>query len=425
MTRQIISALFLVLPLNAFGGPAPNVVTQWAGIVQHAIHNSAAPRSAGSAEVLHTMVHLAVYDAVVAIEGGYQPYAAHIRRAPHADVNAAVATAAYVAARARVAVSSHALLDQEYANALAAIPEGSAKQDGIRIGMRAARAILELRAADNFDNVVLYQCSQVPPPAGEFEPDAGCPSAPSSPQPVDAKVGQIQPYTIKNLRRFTPGPPPALSSNTYTRDFVEVRDYGRVDSAMRSPEQTDIAYFWSENPYVHWNRNLNALAVANNLDVLATARLFALVHTTTADAVIVGFASKYRYGFWRPRTAIPRADADGNDATDADPAWRPLLAVNHPEYPSGHAFWTTALVNAVAHFFGTDRITWTVTTSKIAVPKVERTERTYDSLNALNTEVLNARVWAGLHWRDSMSAGAAIGDRVSRHVGRHFFRPQD
>ena len=111
-------------------------------------------------------------------------------------------------------------------------------------------------------------------------------------------------------------------------------------------------------------------------------------------------------------------------ATAADAAWRPLLSVNHPEYPSGHSFWTTALVNAVRHFFGTDLVTWTVTTSKAAVPRVERTERTYESLAALQAEVFDARVWAGLHWRNSIAAGEAIGDRVARHVARHFFRPK-
>lgn len=412
------------LPLAAAAQPAPNVVTQWAAIVQQSIHNAAAPRSAGTSQILHTMVHLAVYDAVVAIEGGYESYAGKRSKKLQttADVRAAVATAAYLTARARVAPSQYAYLDQEYAAFMAAIPDGLGKTDGIRAGTRAAAAIVEQRADDRFNNVVLYRCSEIPPPVGEFEPDTGCPATPEAAQPADAKVGQIKPYTFKKRSDFNADRPKRLKSAAYARDFNETSDYGRADSVVRDAEQTDIAFFWSENPYVHWNRNLTALAISEQLDVLETARMFAMVQTAVSDAVIVGFGDKYRYGFWRPRTAIPQADADGNDYTVADPAWRPLLSVNHPEYPSGHGFWSTALIDALANFFGTSKVTWTITTSKVAVPRVETTARTYDNLRTLKQEIFDARVWGGLHWRFSIDAGSEIGARVARHVTRHHFQ---
>jgi hypothetical protein len=426
-TRSILLTIALaVSPLTAAAQPAPNVVTQWAAIVQQSIHNAAAPRSAGSSQVLHTMVHLAVYDAVVAIEGRYEPFIGKPAKSPaiNADVRAAVATAAYLTARARVAASQFAFLDQEYAAFMAALPDGTAKTDGIRVGTRAAAAIVEARADDGFNNIVLYECSAIPPPPGEFEPDSGCPAAPGAAQPVDAKVGQIKPYTFKHRRNFEPGRPERLTSAAYARDFDETRDYGRADSAIRSAEQTDIAFFWSENPYVHWNRNLTALAVSRQLDVMDTARLFAMVQTAVSDAVIVGFDAKYRYGFWRPRTAIPQADADGNADTVADPNWRPLLSVNHPEYPSGHGFWSTALIDALAEFFGTTDVEWTITTSKIAVPRVEKAARTYADLETLKQEIFDARIWGGLHWRFSTTAGSGIGRDIARHVTKHFFRPR-
>ena len=412
-------------PLGAAAQPAPNVVTQWAAIAQQSIHNAAAPRSAGSSQVLHTMVHLAVYDAVVAIEGRYEPFIGKAAKSPaiNADVRAAVATAAYLTARARVAPSQFAYLDQEYAAYLAAIPDGNAKTDGIRIGTRSAAAIAEQRVDDGFNNVVLYQCTEVPPPVGEFEPDSGCPASPGAAQPVDAKVGQIKQYTFKERRNFDSKQPPRLTSSKYATDFNETREMGRVDSAIRTAEQTDVAFFWSENPYVHWNRNLTALAISKQLDVVETARMFAMVQTAVSDAVITGFDAKYRFGFWRPRTAIPQADFDGNDQTVADPAWRPLLTVNHPEYPSGHGFWSTALIDAVAQFFGTTEVSWTLTTSKIAVPRVEKTSRTYDDLETLKREIFDARVWAGLHWRFSTEAGNDIGAGIAEHVAKHFFRP--
>ena len=423
-TRLSICLLVLLaIPLRATAQPAPNVVTQWAAIVQQSIHNASAPRSAGSSQVLHTMVHLAVYDAVVAIEGGYAPYSIQ-RKNPldaDADVRAAVATAAYTTARARVAASQFAYLDQEYANFMASLPDGLAKTGGIRVGTRAAAALIEKRSRDGFNNVVLYECSEIPPPPGEFEPDSGCPASAAAPQPIDAKVGQIKPYTFRNRHDFAPRRPRALTSATYTADFNETRELGGADSVVRTPEQTDIAFFWSENPYVHWNRNLTSLAVSKALGVLETARMFAMVQTAVSDAVITGFAAKYRYSFWRPRTAIPQADADGNDNTEADPSWRPLLSVNHPEYPSGHGFWSSALIDALADFFGTTDVAWTITTSKIAVPRVGQTSRTYEDLETLKTEIFNARIWGGLHWRFSTDAGDRIGGRIASHVSKHFF----
>jgi hypothetical protein len=419
----LVCCALLAGPVRASADTAPNAVTDWELIVQQAIHNAAAPRPPASALVLHATVVLAIYDAVMAIEGGYEPYAAAIRAWPGTDVRAAVATAAYFTARARVLASQFGYLDQQYLQYLERIPDGQAKTDGIRVGRRAATAMVRLRANDGFDTVVLYQCSSNPPPAGEFEPNTGCPALPTDPQPLDAKVGQIRPFTFHDPSRFRPRGPDPLTSKRYTRDFIEVRDYGRFDSAVRSPEQTDVAYFWSENGYVHWNRNLINLAVSYGLSLRDTARLFAMVHTAAADALIAGFEAKYTYAFWRPRTAIPRADTDGNPDTDADPTWTPLLSVNHPEYPSAHGFVSTAVTDAVSAFFGTNRITWTIVTSQSAVPQLVQTERTYDNLNAITREIADARVWAGLHWRHSMRDGGEIGRTVARYIVTRFFRP--
>lgn len=148
-----------------------------------------------------------------------------------------------------------------------------------------------------------------------------------------------------------------------------------------------------------------------------------MVHTTAADAIIAGFEAKYFFTAWRPRAAIPLADADDNPDTDADPAWTPLLTVNHPEYPPGHGFWTTAVLEAVNAFFAGNRVTWTLATSKAAVPQLVQAERTYERLNAILLDVTNARIWGGLHWRHSMRHSSQIGRHVAAHVTRHFFRP--
>ena len=421
----LLGVALLASPLRAAATtPAPNVVTDWSAIVQQSIHNATAPRSAGTSEILHATVMLAVYDAVIAIEGGYRPYVMTTTPVPYADVRAAAATAAYRTARSRVAASQVAFLDQQYTLYMAAIPGGMAKSEGIRVGEAAAAAVLAARAGDRFGTVVTYECSGTPPAVGEFEPDTGCPTGPASPQPVDAKVGRISPFTFVDVGRYLPDGPDPLTSSAYAEDFAETRDLGRIDSVVRTPEQTDVAYFWSENPYVHWNRNLTALAVQQGLDVRDTARLFAMVHTAASDAVIVGFAAKYYYAFWRPRTAIVQADLDGNPDTEADPTWRPLLLVNHPEYPSGHGFWSTAVVDTVAAFFGTNKLTWTLTTSKAAVPALVQTERTYEQLNALVREIGNARIYGGLHWRQSIQHGAQVGRRVAAHITRNYFEAE-
>ena len=414
-------ALMVGLGLGVPGlGRAQNAVTDWASIVGPAVNNPTTPRSPATAEILHTVVHLAVYDAVVAIEGGFAPFGAAFAAPAGADVNAAVATAAYRAALGRVASSQFAYLDAQYGAYMAGIPDGQAKIDGIAVGEAAAAELLALRANDGFNNVVLYGCSSVPPPYAEFEPNGGCGT-----QPVDTKVGQIVPFAISDPADYLPSGPDSFESEQWVRDFDETKDYGRADSSVRSPEQTDVAYFWGEQAYVFWNRNLNALAIAQGLDTLETARLFALVHTAASDAAIAGFYAKYRFRFVRPRTAIPRAAEDGNSRTEPDPTWRPLLTVNHPEYPSGHGFFSNAIVDAIASHFGTRRLTWTLTTVQPAVPQLVKTQRTYTNLNDIIREISDARVWAGLHWRNSMKDGQKLGDNVARDVLRTFRERED
>lgn len=431
MRRHLALLLIAVLTagIAACGSSAQNgrsstsaegrkAVTDWVSIVEHSIHNPSSPRPPASSEVLHTIAHLAVYDAVVAIEGRYEPYNKAIRASKGADIRAAVATAAYGAARGRVAESQFPYLDERYEAYMARISDGKAKKDGIAVGESAAAGILALRANDGFNNTVAYQCSANPPPAGEFEPNGGCAN-----QPVDAKIAKVRPFTFANPAQFRPDGPDPFTSNRWVQDFDEVKAFGRADSSVRTAEQTDVAYFWSEHGYVHWNRNLAGLANARGLDAVDTARLFAMAHTAASDAAIAGMEAKYFYRTWRPRTAIPRAAEDGNARTAPDATWTPLLTVNHPEYPAGHGFFSTALTKAVGAFFGTDKVVWTIKTSKEAVPQVVKTERSYTSINELMDDVDDARVWSGLHYRNSMLDGGAIGRLVAEHVTTNYFRP--
>ena len=203
-----------------------------------------------------------------------------------------------------------------------------------------------------------------------------------------------------------------------------MRDFGRVDSAFRTAEQTDIAFFWSENPYVHWNRNLTRLAISHNLDVRDTARLFAMVHTAVSDAIIVGFEAKYHYEFWRPRTSIPqrRRRRQSADRVRIRRGVR-CCSVNHPEYPSGHGFWSGALLYAVESFFQSRRgdLDARDVEDRRASPRKDRNGRTPVS-TTLETEIRNARVWGGLHYRNSINVGEQIGDGIALVVLSNHFR---
>jgi hypothetical protein len=384
--------------------PAPNAVTDWSLIAQNAI---APGRPAGSSEALLAIVHAAIYDAVVAVEGGYEPFASSPRVARPADPSAAAAAAARAVLVARVPAQAPAV-EAQYAAYVATIPEGPAKANGIAVGESAAAAVLAARLGDGFDNSVPYV--QAPAGPGIWEPTAPTP-------PIDVKLKQVRPLTFASPARFRPGPPLSLDSAEYARDLEEVRTLGSAQSTARTPAQTETARFWAENPFVQFNASLRALAATHRLDIAKTARLFALVHASAGDTLIGCFEAKYHYLNWRPVHAVRRADSDGNAATTADPTWTSLLNVNHPEYPSGHACFTGGVTRALAAFFAADTVGLSLASA------VTGTSRTYARLSDLVTEVRGARIWSGLHYRNTMVQGDRLAERTTRHVVRGFFRP--
>jgi hypothetical protein len=393
-----------------------NVVTDWAKIVQPAVNTP--PKAPAYQMVQRAVIQIAVYDAVMAIEGGYKPFTGSLSSSPEqADVRFAVATAAWRTARSRVDPSQVPYLKAQYEAYLAGMPLTKAARRGIVVGERAAAAILALRADDGFNKVVLYQCSANPPPVGEFEPDGGCGT-----QPVGANIGEITPFTFQRQSRFRPTGPDPLTSISYSADFTVTKEYGGTDlrPTLRTAEQTDIAWFWQGTDL---HAGLVNLAIDHGLSVRDAARFFAMVYTAAADANIAGYEAKYHFRSWRPRSAIPHADADDNPDTQADTDWKPLISVNHPEYPSAHLFSTGAIAESIARFFGTRKITWTLTADKAAVPNVVQTERTYSDLDSMLHEIYNARVWAGLHWSNSVNDGAKIGRDVASHVYSNYFLP--
>jgi hypothetical protein len=365
----------------------------------------------GEAAVYMGIVHVAIYDAAVAIEGGYQPYAIALH-APDASPQAAIATAAYDTLvglqntnRLGLSPGGQAILDGDYSAYLAAVPDGQAKTDGITVGRQVAAAVLALRANDGLDNNPTV--SDLNPPAagpGVWQPNQPTPPSTTPPPVLGLRLPGVRPLALQSASQFRPGPPNPLRSEEDADDFNQVEQLGRVDSTVRTAAHTTQALFWTDHDIRMWNDGLLRLAAERGLDVVQTARMLAIAHVAGADAMLACFDAKYHYWFWRPYQAIRMANTDGNPRTVADPSWRPLGATpNFPEYPSAHACHSTAIVTALDAFFGTDNVPLTLDS------RVTGTTRHYDRLQDVVTDVELARVLVGFHFYSSDLVGASLG----------------
>jgi hypothetical protein len=382
-------------------------VADWSLIAQNTI---VASRFPGEAAVYMGIVHAAIYDVVNAIEGGYRPYAITPTVPPNASVEAAVAAAAHLVLVGRFP-GRQVVLDGLYFEYLNGIPDGEAKANGILVGEEVGAGMLLLRANDGLDDTVPYV--QPPPGPGVYEPTAPAP-------PVGTRMPRVMPLALERASQFRPGGPPALRSGEYAQDFNEVKELGRVDSSVRSAEQTALARFWTDSDIPQWNRNLLRLADARGLTAIETARMLAMAHVAGGDAMIGCFDAKYHFLSWRPLHAIHRADTDDNALTAPDSTWQPLLPTpNHPEYPSAHACHTTAIAEALESFFGPGRISFSLDSL------VTGETRHYDRFKDAVEEVNNARVWAGFHFRYADEDGSKLGRKIARFVVTNFFQPLD
>ena len=393
---------------NADTSSEARAVADWSLIAQNAIV-ALGKKFPGEAAVHMGIVHAAIYDAVVAIKGGYRPYAVTPTVPANTSVEAAVATAAHRVLVGRFGEQERAL-NHLYDAYMDAMPDTEAKANGIVVGDEVGAGMLLLRANDGLDTNVPYV--QLAPGPGVYEPTA--PVA-----PLGTRLPHVLPLALERASQFRPNAPPALHSGDYARDFREVKDLGRLASSVRSAKQTAVARFWTDHDIPQWNRNLLRLAQARGLNSIETARMLAMAHVAGGDAMIACFDAKYHYLSWRPVHAIPRADTDGNHRTLADP-WQPLLSTpNHPEYPSAHGCHTTAIAETLEAFFGPGRFPFSIDSL------VTGETRHYQRLKDVVTDVNNGRVWAGFHFRYSQEDGSKLGRRVARFVIANFFQPLD
>jgi hypothetical protein len=417
LTIASVAGLVLAAPAS-YGSPAlrdpatasaPNMVVQWNAIATSTIvtENLQPP---AVASLYLSFASVAMYDAVVAIRGGFRPYA--LTKPPagaaHASVPAAAATAAYTVLK-QYFPGSVDHLDADYAASLAQVPDGSAEDRGVVVGQAAAQALIDIRADDGRDATVP---PLDPPPA----PGVWRPTPPDNLPMLVPWLGFVRPMVLTSPTQLSlPGPKP-LNSAAYARDFNEVKRMGAVDSTTRTPAQTQTALFFSDNSVVQYQAGMRTLATGDGLGIVATAHMFALVDTGTADAMISCWRAKYDYAFWRPITAIALAGTDSNPATTADPGWSPLSTTPpYPDYPSGHACLTGSVARGLSILFGADDIDLVVDSA------VTGTTRHYETADALNRDTKNARIWLGLHFRTAMNDANNLGQRSAAYVAAHAF----
>jgi hypothetical protein len=375
----------------------------------------------GEAAVYMGIAHAAIYDAAVAIEGGHETYARYepalVAPSP-TSAEAAIATAAHrtlVGLQPQLGLNpdQKAILDADYDAYLASVPDGMAKANGIELGERVAGAVLALRTNDGREkNPTLAALGQRLPGPGIWEPDATRPV-------LGLRLPGIRPLALETGSQFRPDGPNSLTSADYDEDFQQVKELGRFDSTTRGAEQTTQALFWTDHDLRQWNDGMLRLAADQGLGLAHTARMLAMAHVAGGDAMIACFDAKYAYWFWRPYQAIPRADTDGNPATEPDSSWRPLRTTpNFPEYPSAHACHTTATAEALAAFFGTNKVPFTLDS------RVTGTTRAYRRFHEVVKDVNQARVLVGFHFLNSDLEGSTLGREVGRFVPSHFFQQE-
>ena len=418
MFRTLLSLLTLSIWIT--GAARADAVVDWNAIASQVI--SAGGRPGPSTLIDFAVVHAAIYDGVQAIERRYRPYAVTIP-----DATGSPAAAAAKAARDVLAArfpAQAASIEERYRAYLAANAI-SPDDPGIAVGAQAAAGVLAQRSGDG-----AFPSGTQMPFTGDDEVGLWRPTpsyqtgSPAAFAPMAAPwLANVRPFSMKAPSQFRSKRPPELTSDEYTRDFHEVKALGAISGGTRTQEQTEIGYFWSDNTPVQWHRALRAVASTYVHDIGDSARLFALASFAAADSIIACWETKLHYNYWRPVTAIHEADHDGNPATHSDPDWKPLLNTpNYPDYSSGANNVTAAMTKSMELFFGTDERTFTVTSNSANLPADKRS-RTFARFSDAASEVVEARIYLGYHFRFADTAAREQGSRIARWAFTHVLKP--
>jgi hypothetical protein len=383
----------------------PNAVVLWNIHAQTAIYETAR-QSPTAGTRSFAMVQGAVYDAANAIAGSpYQPYLVAPRAHRGDSTPAAVAAAAYHVLVSLFPAQAEALRSQ-YDEALAQVPDGPAERNGIRVGEATAAAMIAERRDDGAFSDATWPVGTAP---GQYR------LTPPGFVQAGAWFAFLKPFTVDDPAAYRVVAPPVLTGPSYARQLNEVKSIGSAGSTTRTADQTEAAIWWDDYRQVEWYIK-RGLATDHRLSPLETARMLAMVDVATVDAMISCYQQKRHWSFWRPITAIPLADTDGNPATTADPSWQPLrVTAPSPEWPSGHACYTSAIMTALHKFFGRDRLAFSAYSAE------SDSTRHFTSLAGARAELMEARIWAGVHYRDAAVHGDRLGATIARDVLSHEF----
>ena len=404
----------------------------------------------GKASRAMAIVHIAMFETINAIRGGYQSYVG-LPPATNASLQAAIAQAAHDTLVA-LYPSHNPTFDNALAEDLAVIPDSPSKTAGISLGQQAAALILAMRTNDGSDVDKPYTFSDQP---GKWRADPINPSQ----QPLGDEWGEVAPFLLTSPDQFRAPPPPAINSAEYATAYNEVKEFGGdgiVTATSRTADQTHIGIYWAYDgtpslcaPPRLYNQIAVQLGTERGLGVIDMARMLALVNVAMADAGIAIWESKYFYNYWRPVTGIREADpgsgpsglGDDNPDTFGDPAYVPLCAPASnligknftppfPAYPSGHAGFGGALFEVLRDFFGTDDIAFTFVSDEYNGETLDNegnvrplVPRSFTSLSQAEEENGQSRIYLGIHWSFDKTEGIALGNRVADYVSSHLFQP--
>ena len=402
---RALSFVFVTLCLTSSLASA-DAVTEWNKRACDIIAEAKMPTPPANRAM--AIAQTAVYEAVNRITGKYPTSGLKIEVAMDASIDAAVA-AANRATLTKLIPAQAAAIETAYNEALTAIPAGPARASGIAAGEAAAAAVLEMRADDGAATAEKYRPVTK---AGVYVPTT-IPAVPQWPA--------RRPWMMTSPSQFRPGPPPALTSKIWARDFAEVKAMGAKTGSKRTQEQTDIALFWEATLPSVYHGVTRSVADQPGRDITKNARLFAAVTQGVDDAIIAVFDAKYHYNFWRPITAIRNADIDGNNATPRDAGWTPLIETPmHPEYPCAHCILSATVGTILDAEVGNGKMPKLVTTSYM----VKGSERSWTTTEEFMKEVAEARILDGVHYRNSTEVGAAMGRKVGALAAKkHFTAP--
>jgi len=420
-SRSLIVGVAIVCAFAAPAAARADAVTDWNLIANAAIFSTGP--TAHSAALSTAMVEGAVYDAVNAIAGGYEPYLPTPAADPMYSADAAAATAAYRVAAALVPSKASSLQTSYDASIAAITASPAAKAGGIAVGESAAAAMLAARANDGRGGQFTFVYGTSP---GVWRTSP--PLYLSDPTPW---VGNVTPFMIPSAAMFRTKGPNALSSRAYAEDFNEVKSLGALHSTTRTADQTMAAIFWQSQPGGLYGGVMRSLSSRYSLTTAQNARLFAMSSLAAADAAIACWNDKYFWNFWRPTDAIHEAANDGNPRTEADANWMPLFDPStatspalstpaFPDHPSGHSCVSAATLTAMRAFFHKDDIAFDIVSTRFP-----NQPRHFSSFSQALAEVIDARVWGGVHFRTADTQGASLGKRVAHWERAHFFQRVD